>query len=170
MKKIMFDTNVFNVIVNESLDVNLFIDKGDFYITHLQLDEIQKTPDEERRKKLLEVFNKFSEISIPTENLVLDVSRLGEAKIGSEIIATESAVYGISKYGRCNFSNKGNFYTPIKDKLDRINKSKPSNIQDALIAETCIKNGYTLITHDKSLYSITTFFHGACANIYELID
>ena len=98
-----------------------------FYITHVQVDEIDNCPDEERRKKL-HLFNAYiSPTVISTESTVLGVSRLGFAKLGDG------------------------------DKLDKIRgthkdpKKLLKKSMDALLAETSINNQFVLITDDERL-------------------
>jgi len=62
-----------------------------------------------------------------------------------------------------------NLYKPIKSELDRLNEGKPNNVQDSLIAETSIEMGFTLVTHDRDLFWVTTKFGGAVSNIHEVI-
>ncbi len=163
----MFDTNVFNHILDGAADLKPYLGKAKFYATHLQLDEINETPDDERRAALLKVFEEITSSSIPTETFVLDTSRLNEAKLGGEsFVPTESAVYGTSKYGQAKYSQSDNLYESITLKLKR----KRSNTEDALIAETAIKNKYTFVTHDSDLFRVVTEFGGACANIHQVLQ
>lgn len=170
----MFDTNVFNHLLDGMAEVSRLVDQANgrakFYATHIQIDELKKTSNDERRAALLQVFEEITNIRVPTESFVLDVSRLDEAKLGKNgPVPTESAVYGVSRYGECKRGAPGNLYEQIKTELDRLNKNRPNNVQDSLIAETSIKNGFTLVTHDKNLFWITTDFGGAASNIHEVI-
>ena len=94
---------------------------------------VNKTLDAERRAQL---FLKFAEIS-------------------PKIIPTESAVWGVSRWGQAKW-NDGELYSNLKQSLDGLNKSKPSNSNDALIAETAIVNDYALLTSDKDLTKVAT--------------
>jgi rRNA-processing protein FCF1 len=105
---------------------------GEFAITHIQVDEINKTKDEERRARLLIMQAALHCRLLPTETLVLSISRLGQAKLGD-----------------------GKLLTVIKAELDMLNGGKGNNIRDALIAESAIANGYTLLTADQDLRSAT---------------
>src|SRR6185295_9053604 len=77
----MFDTVVFNRILDGALDIGAFVGKAQFYATHIQLDEINETSNSQRRQALLEVFNRITERKVPTESFVLGVSRLDEARL-----------------------------------------------------------------------------------------
>ncbi len=170
MRSFMFDTNVFNHILDGMAELSGFVGQAKFYATHVQIDELTNTSNGARRAALLEVFEEITNIMVSTESFVLGSSRLDEGKLGGkQPITTESAVWGVSKWGRCKWTSSDNLYEPIKLELDRLNQSKPNNVQDSLIAETSIKNDFTLVTHDRDLFLITTKFGGAVSNIHEVI-
>lgn len=170
MRSFMFDTNVFNHILDGMTELSMFVGRATFYATHVQIDELKNTSNKARRAALMQVFEEITNVSVLTESLSLGISRLDEAKLGGEQpVTTESAVWGISKWGRCKWAATDNLYKPIKSELDKMNESKPNNVQDSLIAETSIKRGFTLVTHDRDLFWITTKFGGAASNIHEAI-
>jgi predicted nucleic acid-binding protein len=170
MLSFMFDTNVFNHVLDGIAELSRLVGRAKFYATHVQIDELKKTSNDARRAALLEVFEEITNIRVPTESFVLGSSWLGKAKLGGERpVPTESAVWGVSKWDECKWTASDNLYEPIKSELDRLNQSKPNNVQDSLIAETSIKNGFTLVTHDRDLFWITTKFGGAACNIHEVI-
>lgn len=153
MRRFMFDTNVFNHIVDGMAELSEFVGQAKFYATHVQIDELKNTSNDARRAALLKVLEEITNIRIPTESFILGISQLGEAKLGREQpITTESAVWGVSKWGRCKWTASDNLYKPIRSELDRLNGGKPNNAQDSLIAETSIKNGFTLVTHDRDFF------------------
>ena len=59
-------------------------------------------------------------------------------------------------------------YSAIKAELDRLNKNKANNVQDSLIAETAIKNQFTLVTDDSDLCTVTKKFGGECTDTKKL--
>lgn len=146
MKKYMFDTNIYNHILNGSIDIEKLFGKVEFLVTHIQFDELNNTKDEIRKKDLLSLFININTSEIPTE----------------------SAVWDVSRFGQCKWPTSDNLYEPIKKKLDKLNNNKPNNIQDALIAETTIINNITLVTHDSDLFKVATSFKCACANLYQV--
>jgi hypothetical protein len=169
MLKYMFDTNIFNDLLDGRVDLIPYIGKAMFFATHIQLDELNNTPDVTRRERLSHLFEEITSNSVPTESFILGFSRLDQAKLGGEnVINTESSVYGDSKYGKAKYTINDNLYGSIKRELDK-EKKKINNIQDALIAETAIKNNLTLITHDSLLFNVITKHGGACANIFQVI-
>lgn len=164
----MFDTMVFNRILDAQFDIGALRGKANFYATHIQYDELKNTTDPKRRDDLLLVFNDVTERKAPTESFVLNVSRLNEAKLGSgNIISTESAVWGVSKFGQAKWGEENGLYSAIKTALDVCEK-KPNNIQDALIAETAIKNQLLLVTDDECLWKVFKKFGWKYINTKDL--
>lgn len=157
----MFDTETFNMLLDASIDLKLLRSKCNrYYVTHIQRDEIQATRDLERRNQLLAIFHEVSNSGVSTESAVVGVSRVGEAKLGgSNMVPTESAIWGVSSWGQCKWTADDNLYEPIKKDLDNY-KRKKSNLQDALIAETSIKNGFILVSNDKALNEILPKYGG----------
>lgn len=149
MPSYMFDTNIFNRILDGVVEITKFYEKAHFYATHVQLDELKATSNAHRRQELISVFEEVAgNNKVPTESFVLGVSRLDEAKLGDE---------------------ENDLYSKIKAEIDKRNKNKSNNIQDALIAETTIKNKITLITEDTDLLAVTKSFRGKCASINEML-
>jgi len=130
--KYLVDTNIFNWLVDRKIADTLLPNDGEFFVTHIQIDEINKTSNEERRARLFLTMASSLSGVIPTETTIIGRSRIGRSKLGS-----------------------GKVYTSIKNKLDEINGGKRSNINDALIAEASIVNSHTLLTADVDLASVT---------------
>lgn len=119
----MFDTTVFNDIHSKKIDIRRFPKQFNYFITHVQFDELNKTPDKERKRKLLGIFKNIDKTKLPTESGVWGVSRWGEFKWGSE-----------------------------RDKtLEQLRKDNLRHTEDALIGETAIKQGLILVTDDEKL-------------------
>jgi len=129
--KYVVDTSLINKLVNGSVRVEELPADGEFIASHIQIDEINKTKYEERRARLFLTFSKTINDIVPTESFILGKSRLGEGKLSD-----------------------GESYNAIKKHLDSLNGGKPNNIDDALIAEVALKNGYTLLTADYHLYEV----------------
>ncbi len=169
--KCMFDTNVFNRIVDEEIALESLNDRVTAYATHIQRDEINNTTNVERKAVLTKVFRDVVAASDPTDTFVVGVSRLGEARLGGEReVPTASAVWGVSRWGEANWSAEDDLFSVLKSELDKLNKKKPNNIQDALIAETSIKGKYVLVTEDGDLATVTKKFGGKCLSVGELLD
>jgi predicted nucleic acid-binding protein len=149
--KLMFDTNVFNDILDGKIDLTEMPSEAEFFATHIQLDEINNTKDDLRRSQLRSVFHSIIEDeTIPTESTVLGVSRLGKSKLSGKKIPTETIVWDVSRWDESKWSS-GELYEKIKIELDKKNGGKTNNIQDALIAEASIFNGLILVTRDNDL-------------------
>lgn len=142
----MFDTNVFNDILDEKIRIEDFSEGITCCVTHIQRDEINKTKEEERRNALNRIFSDLVEEELATETCVTGISRTGMARVGDGVL-----------------------YIQIKDRLDRLNRSKKNYEMDALIGETAIKNDLTLVTHDMEFFKAMSEFQCAVANIYQVI-
>ena len=154
MEQFMFDTCAFNHVIEQDIDLEVVKPKGNFFVTHVQRDEIKNCKNEQKQTQLLELFVLLHNGSTPTESLVLGVSSLGEAKLSNNTVPTTSAVWGVSKWGEAQWTDsKTSFYEAIKSDLDQI-KRKPNNIQDALIGETALKNKFILVTDDTILSEV----------------
>jgi predicted nucleic acid-binding protein len=176
--KCMFDTNVFNRILDGVISLESFAEVIVPYATHIQRDELQNTQDESRRKALLKVFHQVVNASTETTSFALDTSRLDEAKLSGRIdevqlteggmTQTLSAVWGASKWGESMWSGDQSLYPVLRAELDH-KKAKPNNVQDALIADTAIRGGYVLVTDDTDLAEITKKYGGRYIFVRELV-
>jgi predicted nucleic acid-binding protein len=135
--KYVVDTCVFNWLADSLVKKSALPSDGGFAITHIQVDEINKTKDEERRARLLLMQASLHCELLPTQTVVLDVSRIDHAKLGD-----------------------GKLFTSLKAELDILNRNKNNNVRDALIAEVAIANGYTLLTADGDLRLATEKYDG----------
>lgn len=125
------DTNIFNKLLDGSINVTSLHKDGQFLVTHIQLDEINNTKDSERRAQLFLMFSKLRPEIVPTESFVWDVSRWDNGKFSDGVL-----------------------FKKLKQELDTMNKSKLNNVQDVLITEVVIVNGFTLLTSDRSLAEV----------------
>lgn len=125
------DTCIFNKLVEGKLHLDDLPSDGRFAATHLQIDELNKTKNSERRAQLLLKFSQIAPTIIPTESVVFDISRFDQTRWSD-----------------------GGTVRALKTDLDALNRGKPNNIQDALIAEVAIVNGFTLLTADYHLAKI----------------
>lgn len=135
----VLDTNVFNRLVDGSLELASLPSGGDFIATHIQIDEINATNDAERRELLSQKF----------------------AEVGPKVVSTESMVWGVGRWGEGKWGS-GTLFKKLKSDLDQLNKSKANNVQDALIGEVVIAKRYTPITCDRDLATVVQGNGGAC--------
>ena len=124
--------SVFNWLADGRIKREALPSDSGFAITHIQVDEINQTLDQERRAKLVLTQASLRCELLPTQTFLLDVSRLDYARLGD-----------------------GKLFMSIKAELDGLNGAKKNNNRDALIAETAIANGFTLLTADRNLRSVT---------------
>jgi restriction endonuclease S subunit len=150
----MFDTNVFNAILNEHIDLERLPRNLKYYVTHIQYDEICSTQSEARKGELLKIIE----------------------KVPSEVIATEGAVYGVSKYGMAKYMSETDakqydeMLRRLKELDEKAGKRKPleNQARDVLIALTSIKNCLILVTEDKNLKRVTEEFNGQAITFEQL--
>ncbi len=139
-EKICFDSNVFDEITNGKLNIADLIklkEKLEYYITHIQVDEINECPDKEKRAKLFLMMGKLAPIIISTTSFVLGKSRLGEARLGDGKI------------------------------FEELRNGNLKNTEDSLIGEVSIKEGIILVTQDIKLRKYVNSNNGKAINIDE---
>jgi len=130
-KRIMFDTNIYDNIVDQIHEINKTTDRIDYYITAIQIEEICKIPDskenieETRTRNFLRLVILRAKI-VPTSIFILGYSRFDYA-----CWSTPEAVQIYNKF---------------------VNPSG-NNIKDAIIATTAVCEGCILVTEDKLLYN-----------------
>jgi len=140
--KYVVDTNILNWLIDGIIDSDSLPRDGELVATQIQIDEINKTADVDRRARLFLAFASSSSGLLPTETTIFDVSRYGFSKLGD-----------------------GAIYTSIKSQLDAKNGGRPGNIGDALIAEVAIVNGLTLLTADRDLAKVAED-HGGSVRLF----
>lgn len=139
--KVIFDSNIFDDIVTGKIDINILIQNGiEVYITHLQVDEINECSDTEKRAQLFNSMTELRPHKVPTESFCIGVSRIGDAKI-----------------------NDGSGL------IQKLEAGNSNNAHDALIGETAIKNGLTLITNDKKFKNRVIELGGMAITTKELL-
>ena len=144
----MLDTTVFNHIVRDDVDLSSLPENATFLVTHIQLNEIQATRNEEKRQRLLRVF----------------------AEVPSKQVPTESAVWGVSEWGEAKWGKEDGLFEAMLASLNNRNESKENNGKDVLIAETAIRNGYVLATDDGDLANVVREFNGKTIHFHELLS
>jgi hypothetical protein len=137
----MLDTTEFNAVVKGELPISA-VSGQRLFATHIQLDEINKTPCGQTRAQLRAAFKEVAPENLPTESFVLGVSRCGGAKLSAEFSAFKEML-------------------ARHKALDRAGKNRLMNQTcDILIAETAIRNGLTLVSGDTNLRTVTVAFGG----------
>ena len=138
MKQYMLDTNIFNRLLDNDSEVSRWFlgeaEHNEFYATSIQYDELKNTKDIDRRSKLLETFKVVEELS------------------NMKMKPTNTSIFGVSTFGM-TYYGKGPLFDNILKELDG-RKKKDNNPQDALIGETAIMKGYTLVTTDGNFCDV----------------
>src|SRR3989344_7403081 len=98
MAGVIFDTVIFNRILDEGINLSTIIEMKErgtheFYITHIQEDQLRNTPDEKRRKQLIQVFRNIPSTFLATESSVIGISRFGMAKLSDGKLYSELEVH-----------------------------------------------------------------------------
>lgn len=148
----MFDSNVFAEIVSGKIDLEIIKGTHQYCVTHIQEDEINQCRHPERKKELLEVFNKISPYKIPTTG----------------------AVWGISNWGECTWADEEDLIEEIAENLPKKGRKteradKENRLRDALIANTCIREGYILVSSDLYLSAQVQKYGGESINVKDFI-
>ena len=139
----MFDTNIFDAIIDEKINVTRFLNKYEIFVTHIQRDEIEamdKQEKQERKKKLLNYFKELNQENIPTESFVLGTSKLGSAKL-----------------------------TPEDNLIEELRKENLRHTEDALIGEAAIKNNLILVTNDPAFLKKVNAIGGKAVTFKQFI-
>jgi len=124
MDAYIFDTNVFNSILDEEFPVDSLSANMMLCVTRVQFDEIKNTKNQGRGAKLLAVFKEVPQAMTGTDTFLVNESWINQDNIGAA--------------------------TGFKSLLETLNskKKKPNNFRDALIGETAINRGLVLVTDD----------------------
>jgi predicted nucleic acid-binding protein len=184
----MFDTNIFDELLNNEIDLSLLPKNFKYYATHIQGDEIESMGDnkKEKRNQLLSIFSDFNGSLISTEVTVCGVSQLGSCKLGNGVkIPTEAAVWGVSRWDECKWGDGVKIPTEnlVLDvsKLDEaklggityfeaLNSDNDNHIEDALIGETAIVNGLVLVSNDEKFRNKVNRMGGSAISFKEFIE
>lgn len=120
-----FDTQIFDRILSGEIDVKLLESakmKGcAYFVTHVQIDEINRCEDVDKRARLFLLMQ----------------------DIGATLVSTESFVPGISRFNFARMSDDG--------LLQQLKGANPRHSEDALIGEAAMKANVTLVCDDRRL-------------------
>ena len=125
-EKYIFDSNVFDDLISGKLDVekiNLYksAKNVEFYITHVQSDELNRCKSDEKRAQLF----------------------LAVISLRPIVLPTSSFVWGKSRFGLARMSDGKDF--------EELRLGNAKHTDDALIGETAVKHKITLVTNDRGL-------------------
>jgi predicted nucleic acid-binding protein len=126
----MFDTNVFNHLLDGSIRDDDIPADWEPVATHVQADELNGAPDD-KRSALLAIYCDRVARRVPTETGVWDVSKFDDAQ----------------------WTGDGSQYDAILETMNARRKHR-NNSKDALIADTCAQLGIPLVTNDRNLKAV----------------
>lgn len=135
MARILLDTTVFNRVLDGQLSIDALAGH-DVFATHVQVDEIERTRCDERRRQLCETFR----------------------RVGPAMLATSSAVFDVSRWDASGWGGRSAQFAPLREALDRENGGHRNNVRDILAAETAVEHGLTLVTDDEALRNVMIRF------------
>jgi predicted nucleic acid-binding protein len=138
----LLDTNAINDLLDDRLDLKALA-KFHPYITSIQYDELLADPDFARRQLLLAAVSERKIELFHTGVFVAGYTRVGMSKIGMGWIY--SHVLNALQSGRSSRVAKRKFC---------------SDTRDAILAETAINEGMTLITNDAELLRLVHSLNG----------
>lgn len=131
----MLDTVIFNRLLANPDKLERLL-KFKLYATHVQLDELSQTPQKQKKKQLIGVFE----------------------KVDAETLPTTSAAWDVSDWDQAGWGNSDGLYETLLNTLEIADKNAkkkhrdPKNRhRDVLIAETAIRHNLTVLTEDKTL-------------------
>ena len=126
--KYIFDTNVFDFILDNNIDISAIKELGTLYTTNVQFSELSKIPDEDRRNKLLEIYDRLESIKITLKSGIwIDDLRWDDEQPWVDAISEE-----------CENLTGNSINKPWKD---------------ALIGEVAKLEGVILVTNDSGFIS-----------------
>lgn len=125
MRKIMFDSNIFDKLPEFIGKIHHSTVQYEYYVTTIQIDELCEIPDSKLdiRKRNILMLADLRAKLVPISVFVLGRARAGYARAG-----------------------EGEVYQKI------LNKNS-NNVEDAIIVDTAVFEGCTLITEDMKLYN-----------------
>jgi predicted nucleic acid-binding protein len=145
----LLDTNVFNDVLDGKIPLSRLAGRR-LFATHIQRDELNNTPDQQRRAALAECFERVAAEELSTSGAMLDVSRWDQ--------------------GEWNDDDLLDKMSPVLTDLDkRAGKKRRADNQarDLLIAATAIKKNLTLVTNDANLKDVVERFGGRAVRMTE---
>lgn len=123
MEKYLLDTNCFDYILDNNINVGKLRSKGIFYTSNVQYSELKNIPNQERREALLKIYEKLGQIKLQLKSGIwIDDLYWDDEQIWRDEQTTEFTEL-----------QKGNF----------------ENSKDALIGELTAKNDIIIVTSDK---------------------
>jgi predicted nucleic acid-binding protein len=144
MPGFLLDTNIFNRLVDDDVNLAALRGKGRIYVTHVQRDELAATRSKERAAALLATFD----------------------AIEQEKVSTSAAAWNVSKWDEAEWGDADGMFRPMMASLAKRNGGKRNNVQDVLLAVTAHAHHLTLVSEDADLRSVM-IQHGGAAMSFD---
>jgi predicted nucleic acid-binding protein len=125
MKKFIFDTNVYDYIIDHRLDISFLLSKGEFYTTNIQVSEIKNITASVRRDQIIAVYEKLNPKKLSLESGVWL----------NDLYWDNTEIWN---------NNVSETYNELKG-----NSIKNNNLKDALTGDVAKKHELILITYDE---------------------
>jgi predicted nucleic acid-binding protein len=153
-KGYMLDTNVFNHVADGVIPIEE-LHSVRLFATHVQLDELNAAKRTERVAALIGVFERLNPNAVVTSSAVWDESKWDEAKWPDEDGILLKVLTRLLE---------------LDDERRKTHRDPRNPMRDALIAETALKNGITLVSGDRNLRQVVEEFGGRATELKTLVD
>jgi hypothetical protein len=145
----MLDTNIFNQILDESLALEM-PPVGEYFVTLWQENEIRKTSNLERRRRLLIMFKTISLIT------------------GTDVAQPKSTPWG-SPWGS-PWDGGGQYYQRILHAHENLKPKDRGNKADAVIIEICLYESITYVSCDFAAKAVAHQFGVSSLSLKEVLQ
>jgi rRNA-processing protein FCF1 len=68
MNKFILDSNVYDLLLASTVSLDSLLNKGEFYITNVQISEIKNIPNEVHKCRLLKLIKSFNQVQVNLES------------------------------------------------------------------------------------------------------
>lgn len=124
MRKIMFDSNIFDVLPNYITKLKQLTKEYEFFITTIQTDEIADISDDKKRKR--------------RQNFLM------LADLRPKVVSLSLGIWDLARFDYMHLGPAQVYY--------KLLNPSGNNKHDAAIADTAVREGCTLVTNDMKLY------------------
>jgi hypothetical protein len=149
----MFDTNAINKIVKQGIDTTRLDQSHQYFISSVQLSELNQTKEPAMKEKLIYGFKMIeNSVSLSTTNI-------------------ESAPWGGFPWGGAPWGANGGYYKKIKERLSTFKKKRKDrgNSSDALIIETCLIQKLVLVSDDFEVQEVSSDLEVECVTVTDFL-
>jgi rRNA-processing protein FCF1 len=151
--KFMFDTNAINAIVKQGIDTKRLDRSHQYFISPVQLSELNKTRNPATKEKLL------LGLKLMANSISLWITNI------------ESAPWGEFPWGGAPWGAHGGYYKKIKTELStfKTKRKNRGNSSDALIIETCLIQKLVLVSNDPEVQEVSSQLGVQCVTVSDFL-